>query len=357
MTVNTSAAALYRAILSSSLDGMAIVAGDTRFVEVNQAFCRLFESEPLQVAGKRCAELFGGQDGAVSLITSALQEHQPLAYCEVDWSAGGSARAIGLSVTPVQGSSSQALSLIIARDMTALRDVKQREARFLSLIAHELRAPLNTLHGYLDLALMGLAGDLNDQQREFVQRARASSEHLYALLEDLLLISRVDAAQLRLKREVTGLRALVSGALEELELTIADNAVTIDVSMPDDLPPLYVDAVRVQQVLRNLISNALRLSPAGGTIVLSAAIAAAGVTEPTLTADREAQRSLQLQVSDSGGGMDDAALPHVFERFGGQGLSLAIVKTIVEMHGGQVTVASTPGRGSTFTCLLPCLLS
>ena len=80
------------------------------------------------------------------------------------------------------------------------------KANFLSMITHELRSPLNAIHGYLDLTLTGIAGDLNEQQREFVQRARASSEHLYALVEDLLLVSRADSGQVRLNREITNLQ-------------------------------------------------------------------------------------------------------------------------------------------------------
>jgi PAS domain S-box-containing protein len=371
MTVNTAATALYCAIFTSSLDGIAIIAQNTCFIEVNPAFGHLFGKEPEQIVGMPCAELFERQDADgrrlctdIGRITEALRERQALPYSEIDCNINGSPRSIGVSITLVPGSD-EGLFLFIARDVSAIRDLQQKQVSFLSMITHELRSPLNTIHGYLDLALMGLGGDLNEQQRDFVQRARSGSEHLYALLEDLLLFSRADAAQVRLKRDVTNLQELINGALEELELTIHDHAVTISMAVPADLPPLYVDVVRMQQVLRNLISNSLRRTPSGGKITISAAITSTENTTagPLPGGDMEVQRCLQLQVSDTGSSMAADEQQHVFERFYApagrpslQGLGLAIVKMIVKLHGGQVTLTSAPGQGSTFTCLLPCLL-
>src|SRR5579884_3445887 len=130
----------------------------------------------------------------------------------------------------------------------------QSISHFLSLVSHELRSPLNTLNGYLDLTLTGIAGELNEQQREFVQRARAGSEHLYALVEDLLLVSRADAGQMRLNRELTSIGEIVANAVEELELTARDNSINIEVDIAHDFPSIYADPVRIQQVLRNLLS-------------------------------------------------------------------------------------------------------
>ena len=100
--------------------------------------------------------------------------------------------------------------------MTEREDIERLKAHFISMITHELRSPLNTINGYLDLALEGIAGELNQQQREFVQRARAGSEHLYALIEDLLLISRAEAGQLRLNYDFIRLPEIIANDIEEL---------------------------------------------------------------------------------------------------------------------------------------------
>ncbi len=253
---------------------------------------------------------------------------------------------------------------MIARDVTAIRDATRMKANFLSMITHELRSPLNAINGYLDLTLTGIAGELNEQQRDFLQRARAGSEHLYALVEDLLLVSRADAGQMRLNRELTNIREIVANAVEELELMASDNAININVDIAYDFPPIYADPVRIQQVLRNLLSNSLRFTPQGGNVTISARI----ISRTPPDSPEEQQKVVEVEIRDTGYGIAPEHQQHIFERFyqvmpaeasrsGGQGLGLAIVKMIVELHGGQVAVESAPGQGSVFTFTLPGLLS
>src|SRR2546430_12073025 len=156
--------------------------------------------------------------------------------------------------------------------MTEREEIERLKAHFISMITHELRSPLNTINGYLDLALEGIGGELNQQQREFVQRARAGSEHLYTLIEDLLLISRADAGQLRLNRDFIGLPEIITHAIEELELIAMDNEISIRVEIASDFPDIYADAIRMQHVMRNLTNNAIRFTPPGGSIAISARV-------------------------------------------------------------------------------------
>ncbi len=289
------------------------------------------------------------------------------------------------------------LAIIQARQAElARREATRVKANFLSMITHELRSPLNAINGYLDLILAGIAGELNEQQREFVQRARAGSEHLFSLIEDLLLLSRADAGQLRLNRVMISLPAIVANALEELELVARDSGITIKVEIASDFPPIYADAVRMQQVLRNLLSNALHFTPPGGSVTISAhLINKVGATSeaceayensfapvvsngmdakartpdspPESSETAEDQQWVEVRVRDTGYGIAAEHQRHIFERFyrvplansgrsSGQGLGLAIVKIIVELHGGQVTIESKPGEGSVFKFTLPNLL-
>lgn len=369
-----------RAILASSSDGIALLGANACFIEANPSFGRIFGVEPERIVGMECMELLGcdgenghGRCGELCMVHAALQLRRPLPYVEIELQVNGAARTIGLSITPVS-TTSKPLCLLVARDVTAIRDLTRMKANFLSMITHELRSPLNAINGYLDLALEGIAGELNEQQHEFVRRARASSEHLYALVEDVLLVSRADSGQVRLTREITSLRTIVANAVEELELMASDNGIAVAVDIAADFPPVYVDPVRLQQVLRNLVSNALRFTPAGGNVTISARIVQkareAGETaagEEGKDEEREDIRLLQLEVSDTGVGIAPEQQQRIFERFyqvsssggraSGQGLGLAIVKMIVELHGGEVRVESEPGKGSAFRCLLPCLLS
>ena len=250
--------------------------------------------------------------------------------------------------------------------MTDTEDLERLKAHFISMITHELRSPLNTINGYLDLALEGIAGELNQQQREFVQRARASSEHLYALIEDLLLISRADAGQLRLNHEFIRLPEIIANAIEELELIAMDNEISIHVEIASDFPQMYADALRLQHVVRNLINNALRFTPPGGSVAISARVN----NIPTATASTEAvatnedKQQVEVYIRDTGYGIAPEYQKRIFERFyqmpiaqseqtSGQGLGLTVVKMIVELHGGRVSIESMPGTGSAFKFTLP----
>jgi signal transduction histidine kinase len=246
------------------------------------------------------------------------------------------------------------------------------QTQFLSLLAHDLRAPLHTIQGYLNLALTGVGGELNAQQHEFIQRASVASQYLYALLEDVLCIARADSGQLHLQRKITRLPDIIDNAVEELEMTAIDQGVTLCVDVEPQLPLVYVDAVRVQQVLRNLVDNAICFTPQGGRVKVTVCIERASWVEPAGSSDdtdgEDVAAVVCLRVCDTGIGIAPEFHERIFERFyrihdknadrsGGQGLGLSIVKLIVELHGGSVTVESAVGEGSTFSCFIPCLLS
>jgi signal transduction histidine kinase len=251
-----------------------------------------------------------------------------------------------------------ALTIVNVCREEQIHDANRMKAKFLSLVTHELRSPLNAINGYLDLALAGMAGELNEQQKEFIQRARAGSEHLYALVEDLLLAARTEAGQLRLNREIISLQAIVTDMLENLELTIQDSGVILEVAVPTELPLLFVDAVRLQQALRNLLGNALHFTPAGGHVAIEAC------QLPTQT--EQGREIVEVRIRDTGCGIAPEYHERIFERFvqapradsgrtTGQGLGLAVVRTIVEMHGGRIWVESVVSEGSTFIFTLDAL--
>ncbi len=369
-----------RLILATSSDGIALVDSNHRFIEVNPAFSNIFGRDISQLISADFLQLLDSintstsshetvsPDQQLCTIRQALEQQQALPYLEVDLTIKGLSHIIGLTITPLS-TVTRSLSLIVVRDVTVISDTARLKANFLSMVTHELRSPLNAIHGYLDLTLTGMGGELNTQQREFVQRARSSSEYLYALIEDILLISRADSGQIRLNPALVKLQDIVANAIEELELMAVDNDITMKVEVPYDFPLIYADPVRMQQVLRNLISNALRFTPTGGNVTIAASITNHLHSDESAPPDAaESSSLLQLDVSDTGYGIAQEHQQRIFERFyqipqvpsgrsSGLGLGLAIVKMIVELHRGQVHVTSTPQQGSTFTCLLPCLLS
>jgi nitrogen-specific signal transduction histidine kinase/putative methionine-R-sulfoxide reductase with GAF domain len=356
-------------IFDSASDGMAVVDESLTVVEANVAFGELVQQPQAELLGRSCCDVLlrtspdtcGLCDGEC-LLARTLQGGDAIPHIECEFlptgaqqSAGSSSgahppnRIVDFSLTPLVGPAGRQV-LLVGRDVTAARAMEQVKGQFLSMISHELRAPLQTINGFMDLLLSGSDGDLSEQHRELLQRARAGSEHLTSLVDDLLFISRRDAGQFSLNlREIDLGRAIVE-TVEEMELMAVAVPVTLTFESPRSLPLVRADETRMRQVLRNLVSNAIKFTPPGGRVTVSTQVV---------------EGQLALSVRDSGVGISDEHQVHIFERFyqvdptrdhgrfQGQGLGLAIVRIIVEGHGGKIQLSSSLGQGSTFTVLLP----
>lgn len=348
------------AIFAGTTEGIAVVDGEQRLVQTNSAFARL-AGQVTELIGLPCRTAFAipqrsasGQLGASALHSALLDALRggrgaALVECEMPGLDPTQPRQVMASVAPILVESGFHAVLVV-RDVTELRAVDRMKAQFLQMISHEIRSPLHTLNGYLDLALTGGAGTMDDKLGNIVRRARASGERLAGRVKDLLLLAHADAGYFTLQIAPTDVRRVITEATEEVELLANESAVTLRINLPTNLPTLVGDAERLEQVVRNLLSNAIKFTPRGGQVWVEA---------------RTEAHALELTVTDTGCGIASEHLPRIFERFYqvaadqgrarsvGQGLGLAIVKAIIERHGGWVQVASTPGQGSRFTIHLP----
>ncbi|MFN2272313.1 MAG: sensor histidine kinase [Anaerolineae bacterium] len=212
-------------------------------------------------------------------------------------------------------------------------------------VAHELRTPLSVIRGKIEGVLDGVYPATPEHLEPILEETRL----LAHLVEDLRLLALAEAGQLSLERQPLDVGDLLRDAQVNFGPQADDRGVTLALDLPADLPQVAADRRRIAQVLGNLLTNALRHTPQGGCVTLSAI--ATG-------------REVQLSVADTGAGIAPEDLPYIFERFwrgdrsrsragGGSGLGLAIAKQLVEMHGGSITVESAPGAGSTFRFALP----
>ncbi|MGQ9683014.1 MAG: ATP-binding protein [Anaerolineae bacterium] len=227
----------------------------------------------------------------------------------------------------------------------SLSRAEEQRRQLTSDIAHELRTPLTTIQGYLEALRDGVVAP----DRDTLVSLHDEAMMLHRLIDDLQELALAEAGQLRLDRGPVDLGEIVRGSLAALQTEAATLNLHLGAEIPDSLPLVEADPVRIGQVLRNLLRNALTHTPAGGSITVSV---------------RPLGADVEVQVSDTGTGIAPEHLPHVFERFyradtsrsrstGGTGLGLAIVKQLVEAHGGRVAVASQMGEGTTFSFTLP----
>jgi signal transduction histidine kinase len=235
--------------------------------------------------------------------------------------------------------------------VASVKAEQHARTRVLQVISHEIKSPLHTLNGYLDLAIAGAGGPVDERQGQLLQHARASAARLAAQVQDLLLLAYDDAGELPVQLTPVDVRRVLHEAVAAAEIAANAGGVTLHLHMPPVLPVVLADYERLGQVVRNLLNNGLAFTPRGGHIWVEAR---AGAT------------ALEISVADTGCGIAAEHLPHIFDRgyrapaepgmprSKGQGLGLAIVKALVERHGGTVHVLSTPGQGTRFTIALPC---
>jgi two-component system phosphate regulon sensor histidine kinase PhoR len=239
--------------------------------------------------------------------------------------------------------------LLVVQDLTNLRRLETVRREFVANVSHELRTPLASLKAMAE-TLESSAIDEPEAARDFVRRMRAEIDGLTQLVEELLLIGRLESGKQVLTLAPVGAGDLLRSAAQRLEPLVQRAGIRLVVDSSDRLPMVLADRDRLAQVFANLVHNATKHTPSGGEIRLSAALG---------------DRSVAFAVRDSGQGIAAPDLDRIFERFyksdrsradGGTGLGLSIAKHIVEAHGGTIRASSEgPGRGATFTFTLPVL--
>jgi signal transduction histidine kinase len=231
-----------------------------------------------------------------------------------------------------------------------LKELDRLKSNFLATMSHELRTPLTSVIGYSEMMLEGLGGSLTTEQREYIGIIMEKGENLLQLITSILDITKIEAGRVRLVMSEVELGQLARDAVSTLLPHARKRGLTLRCELPAELPKVLSDREKIRQCLVNLVSNAVKFTPTGGTVTVGAQEVDGG--------------RIALYVSDTGIGIAEEHLSKVFDVFyqvdgsstreyGGAGLGLAIVRSFVEAHGGEVQVRSTPGVGSTFTMVFP----
>lgn len=237
-----------------------------------------------------------------------------------------------------------------------LRRIDQMKSEFVSVASHELRTPLTAIKNAVQLVLKKKAGDINENQAKFLSMADRNIDRLTNILNDLLNLSRIESGRIPMKFEELDVRGFVETILSSFRPQAEGKSIRLEAQLPDDLPTVYGDREKIEQILVNLVGNALKFTPEGGTIRIRAERLPRNGEEPG--------GMVAISVQDTGIGIPQEHLKSIFEKFyqvegslqrsvGGTGLGLAITKGLVELHHGSIWAQSEVGKGSTFTFTLP----
>jgi signal transduction histidine kinase len=301
------------------------------------------------------AGLLAGLIGALLLFTGLIaamrRPLEELVAAAGRLAAGDRATRVevgGVSETATLGKAFNEMAAELELEASERDQLDRMKDEFVLTASHELRSPLTSVQGFAELLMME-RDSLTPRQVETVEIILDNCRHLVRLLNDLLDLARSDAGRLTIHLQPTAIGPLVEDVVRTLRAQTEASSQTLTERIDPDLPLIEAEPDRIRQILVNLVTNAHEYSPERASIEVSA---------------RVADAEMQIDVIDNGPGIPPAQMEHIFERFvrgdagltqrvGGTGLGLAISRSLVELHGGTLAVASEVGRGSTFTVRLP----
>lgn len=324
------------AILSSIQEGLAVVDANSRVVHVNEAFKRSFRVSGAETAGRPYWEFVRGPEFA-----GALQKVIESKEGRVEEIAeGGAVFMCSFSSLPADGR-----VVVLFFDVTEMKRLEAVKRDLVASISHEFKTPLTAIRGFAE-ALETETG----RKADYLEIIKRNADRLTRITNDLLVLSRLEYRERPLEREPVDLAALARKMGDVFKKRLEEKPLALSVEAEDGLPAVEGDPYMLEQVFVNLVDNAIRYSETGGI---------------TVRLMRQGE-SVAVEVEDTGVGIPADHLPRIFERFyvvdksrsretGGTGLGLSIIRNIVLRHGGDVSVSSTPGRGTTFAVRLPAI--
>lgn len=350
-----------QAILEAVADGVLVTDANRVITLFNASAEQILSLSRQQVLGHTLEHFVGlfGKEGQAWMDTirnwsenpHSLGDGQSAIYTEqieLD-----DRRVVSVHLAPVRLRNDFLGTVSIFQDITHQVEVDRLKSEFVATVSHELRTPMTSIKGYVDVMLMGVSGQLNEQQNHFLQIVKSNTERLAILVNDLLDISRIEAGKVELSLQPIDLGDVIRKSAEDLALRCDEEGkpMEIQTDLPADIPRAFGDPERVRQIVDNLLENAYYYTPENGKITVSLS---------------HSETEVQVDVKDNGIGIPEEEQLRIFERFyrgedplvlatSGTGLGLSIVARLIEMHKGRIWVSSAGvrGLGSTFSFTLP----
>jgi two-component system, OmpR family, phosphate regulon sensor histidine kinase PhoR len=335
-------------VLQEMMDGILICDEKGQVLFFNESLKNVFHL-PQQSLDKPCDQVIPG-DALMHSIRSVLENGQSVSE-EITLNCGNQEKTFQFHGVPLNFAKDKqnqvSACVAVFHDITAIKRTEKMRRDFVANVSHELRTPLSAIKGYAETLLDGALED-QEVSHEFVEVIHKHSLRLSRLVEDLLDLSKLESPDFMPELRPVSLKPVISRAMALVENNVSGKSLTLFTHIPEDLPKVFANISNLEQVFTNLLDNAIKYTPAGGKIAVSAF---------------ETDGFVQVSVKDTGLGMEPKHIPRLFERFyrvdkarsrdlGGTGLGLSIVKHIIQYHGGEIWVESELNKGSTFTFTL-----
>lgn len=342
----------YRDLYEEAPSAYLSVGVDGLIQRANRSAAELLGYTPGELVGRPVFDLYADTEAGKTKARGVFQRFiagEEIHYEELEMRrADGSQLWVSLSLRPVRDEKGRVVSSrSMVTDITEHKKLDQLKDEFLGLVSHELRSPLTVITGAVNTALTEVERLSPEETRQLLEDASLEADLLSHLLGNLMELSRVQADRLFLHADLISIRKTIQNTVDEMKRQSSTHKFIVD--LPKNLPPVYADELRAERILRNLIENAVKYSPRGGEIRVSA---------------RPEDGEMVIGVSDQGIGIPPSEQARLFEPFerlgesrpdgvGGVGLGLLVCRRLVEAHGGRIWVESEPGKGSTFSFTLP----
>ncbi len=338
-------------IINQMADGVLVTDRTGAIVLTNPAVTRMLGWDGESPLGKHISEAISHGD-LTDMLEKVLEmedTHEQGISQELAW-GDPPVHFFVAHAAPVRSEQGEIFgSVTIFNDVTRLKDLDRMKSEFVDMVSHELRSPLSSIRQKLSLLSDGFTGEINEEQKQIVNRVQHRIDGLIGMISNLLDLSRIEAGRLVQQKERLVLPEIIDEAVELMASEAEKKGLRFEVTVDAELYPIHADRQNMETVFTNLVSNAVKYNREGGRVSISA---------------RNRGEFIEVTVADSGVGIDKENLSRIFDKFFrirsdytrkvvGSGIGLPLVKAIVEAHFGTISVASELGKGTTFTVLLP----
>ncbi|MFQ5584737.1 MAG: ATP-binding protein, partial [Calditrichia bacterium] len=270
---------------------------------------------------------------------------------------GDEAIPVSISAFPYYQRREKVGFFIVVNDLRLVKRLERIKADFNSMVVHDLRSPMNVIQGFIELIRNEVVGQINAEQEELLDIARENVKKVLTLVDNFLVASKIEVGRFNIDPKLNEINALIERIVENHRVLISNKSIKLSANLDRNLPLLFFDSLRIEQVINNLLSNAMKFTGENGRITINTELLKKQIKG-------EDKFYSAISVEDEGGGIPPEKIDTIFEKYeqvdsdsgmsvAGTGLGLAICKEIVHLHGGEIWVTSEVGKGSKFTFTLP----